>query len=64
MALLILGGEVIRGFAWVMTFGIITGTFSSIFIASPVLRAIEGRWPGEDVRGAKALAPAGATVVR
>ncbi len=64
VALLILGGEVIRGFAWVMTFGIITGTFSSIFIASPMLRTIEGRWPGEDVRGAKALTPAGATAVR
>jgi preprotein translocase subunit SecF len=38
-----------------MTFGILTGTFSSIFIASPVLRAIEARWPGEDVRGAKPI---------
>ena len=53
--ILILGGGVIRGFAWVMTFGIVTGTFSSIFIASPVLRAIEAKWPGEDVRGAKAI---------
>jgi preprotein translocase subunit SecF len=59
LALLIFGGEVIRGFAWVMTFGIVTGTFSSIYIASPVLRAIEGRWPGEDVRGARALSAAG-----
>jgi preprotein translocase subunit SecF len=42
-----------------MTFGIVTGTFSSIYIASPVLRAIEGRWPGEDVRGARALSAAG-----
>ena len=53
LALLIFGGEVIRPFAWVMVFGIVTGTFSSMFIASPVLLAIERRWPGEDVRGAK-----------
>jgi preprotein translocase subunit SecF len=57
IALLMLGGEVIRGFAWVMTFGIITGTFSSIYIASPILFWIEQRWPGEDTRGAKVLVP-------
>ena len=41
MALLILAGEVIRPFAWVMLFGVIVGTFSSVFIASPVLLLIE-----------------------
>lgn len=55
LALVILGGEVIRGFALVVTFGIITGTFSSIYIAAPLLWYIEQRWPGEDARGAKAL---------
>ncbi len=55
LALLILAGEVIRPFAWVMTFGIFTGTFSSIYIAAPVLLFIEKRWPGEDARGARAL---------
>jgi preprotein translocase subunit SecF len=54
LALLIFAGEVIRPFAWVMTFGIFTGTFSSIYIASPVLLAIEHRWPGKDVRGVRA----------
>jgi preprotein translocase subunit SecF len=58
LALLIFAGPVIRAFAWVMTFGLIVGTFSSIFIASPVLLAIERRWPGEDVRGAKAMGAA------
>jgi preprotein translocase subunit SecF len=61
LALLILGGSVIRPFAWVMTFGIVTGTFSSIFIASPVLLWIERRWPSEDVKimkGAGMAAPA------
>ena len=46
MALTIFGGEVIRPFALVMFFGVFTGTFSSIYIASPVLMAIEKRWPG------------------
>ncbi|MBI2616368.1 MAG: protein translocase subunit SecF, partial [Gemmatimonadetes bacterium] len=57
IALLVVGSEVIRGFAWVMTFGIAVGTFSSIFIASPILLAIERRWPGEDARGARAMPP-------
>ncbi len=46
VALSIFGGEVIRRFALVMFFGIFTGTFSSIFIAAPVLHWIERRWPG------------------
>ena len=46
LALTIFGGEVIRPFALVMFFGVFTGTFSSIYIASPVLMAIEKRWPG------------------
>ena len=37
-------GEVIKPFALVMTFGIIVGTFSSIFVASPVLLWISRRW--------------------
>ncbi|HUF64482.1 MAG TPA: protein translocase subunit SecF [Gemmatimonadaceae bacterium] len=45
LALLIFGGAVIRPFAWVLLFGIIIGTFSSIYIAAPVLLWIEKRWP-------------------
>lgn len=45
LALLLLGGPVIRPFAWVMTFGIIVGTFSSIFVASPILLWVERKWP-------------------
>lgn len=45
LALLIFAGEVIRPFAWVMLFGIVTGTFSSIYIASPVLLWIETKYP-------------------
>ncbi len=47
LALLIFAGEVIRPFAWVMAFGIVTGTFSSIYVAAPTLLWIERRWPRE-----------------
>ncbi len=37
VAVLIFGGEVLRGFAFAITFGIIVGTYSSIYIASPIV---------------------------
>lgn len=37
VAVLIFGGEVLRGFAFAITFGIIIGTYSSIYIASPIV---------------------------
>jgi len=37
IAILVLGGASIKGFAMTLTFGIIVGTYSSIFIASPVM---------------------------
>jgi preprotein translocase subunit SecF len=45
IALLIFAGEVLRPFAWVMSFGILTGTFSSIYVAAPILLWIERKWP-------------------
>ena len=45
IALLIFGGDVIRPFAWVLTFGIIIGTFSSVYVASPILLWIERKYP-------------------
>jgi preprotein translocase subunit SecF len=51
LALAILGGDVVRPFAILMLFGVIVGTFSSIFIASPALLEIEKRWPGPAARG-------------
>ena len=55
LTLAFVAGPVIRPFSLVMTFGIVVGTFSSIFVASPVLLWIERRWPGEDARGARTL---------
>ncbi len=45
LALLIFGGDVIRPFAWVLTWGIVVGTFSSIYVASPLLLWIERKYP-------------------
>jgi preprotein translocase subunit SecF len=60
LALLIFAGEVIRPFSWIMAFGVFTGTFSSIYIAGPILLWIEHRWPratGTETKGAaRALA--------
>jgi len=37
IALFVFGGEVIRGFAAAMIFGVVVGTYSSIFVAAPIL---------------------------
>lgn len=37
LALALFGGDVIRGFSWSLVFGILVGTYSSIFIAAPTL---------------------------
>ena len=56
LALAVFGGEVIRPFSLVMFFGVFTGTFSSVFIAAPVLLWIEHKWPGPAARGTKVSA--------
>lgn len=52
-ALYIFGGEVISGFTFAMIWGVLIGTYSSIFIASPVLILL-----GTNREGAKELAKA------
>ena len=37
-SIFILGGEILRGFALAMIFGVIIGTYSSMFVASPILK--------------------------
>ncbi len=37
LSLFIFGGEVTRGFAFAILIGVITGTYSSIFVAAPIL---------------------------
>ncbi|MCP3969449.1 MAG: protein translocase subunit SecF [Rhodobacteraceae bacterium] len=40
ISLLVLGGDVIRGFVFAMTWGVIVGTYSSVFVASNILLAL------------------------
>jgi preprotein translocase subunit SecF len=48
MSLLILGGAVIRDFTIVLILGVVIGTYSSIFVASPALIEIQRRWEKKD----------------
>ena len=43
-ALFILGGGVIHDFAFALLVGVVVGTYSSIFVASPILIAWQGRF--------------------
>ena len=52
LVLFIFGGDVTKGFAFAMLIGVVTGTYSSIFVAAPVL---------VDLGGQKALASDGTT---
>ncbi len=54
-ALFILGGAIIRDFALILMLGVVVGTYSSIFVASPALLEIEER-TGEKHGMAKARA--------
>ena len=51
LALFILGGTVVRPFALVLILGIVIGTYSSIFVASPVLLEIEERSRRKEAKG-------------
>ena len=45
IALFFFGGEVLKGFAFTMIVGIITGTYSSVFIAAAIVVIWQGRTP-------------------
>jgi len=45
LTLFIFGGEIIYGFSFTMLVGVVVGTYSSIFVASPLLK-----WLGFDVK--------------
>jgi preprotein translocase subunit SecF len=55
LALFLFGGQVLNGFSFALVCGIIVGTYSSVFVASPILifwhNFLEGR------KGPAAVAP-------
>ena len=40
-SIFILGGEILKGFSFAMILGVIVGTYSSIFVASPILKYLK-----------------------
>ena len=56
LALYVFGGEVLRGFAFAMLVGIITGSYSTIYIASPIVLWLQHRFGGTAERAGR---PAG-----
>jgi len=59
LALYILGGEVIRGFVFAMIWGVIIGTYSSIFVAAPLLLILGVKRDWSGLGGAKIKEPGG-----
>lgn len=45
LVLFIFGGEVLKGFAFALILGVIIGTYSSIFVATPVVVELRRRFP-------------------
>jgi preprotein translocase subunit SecF len=58
IALYLFGGEVLKGFAFTMIVGIITGTYSSVFIAAAIVVIWQGRQPVKVAPAASAATPA------
>ena len=54
LAMLIFGGEVIRGFSWILTVGVLSGTYSTLYIV-PAIAIAWDKWTG---RRRPAAAPA------
>jgi preprotein translocase subunit SecF len=57
LGLYLFGGEVLRGFGFAMVIGIIVGTYSTVYIASPIVI-----WWQERARGTEKPAPARAAL--
>jgi SecD/SecF fusion protein len=62
LILFIFGGEVTRGFAFAMLIGVITGTYSSIFVAAPILMDFAKDKPLGEPEKDKTLAKARHTI--
>jgi SecD/SecF fusion protein len=62
LALLLFGGETLRDFAFALLVGVISGAYSSIFIATPVLTAWKEREPVYEARRERIAAEHGGVV--
>jgi preprotein translocase subunit SecF len=60
LALFFFGGEVLRGFAFTMVVGIITGTYSTVFIAAAIVSFWRGPGPARAAAHAQVSAAPGA----
>jgi preprotein translocase SecF subunit len=58
--LFIFGGEVLRDFAFVLLVGVVTGTYSTIFVAAPIILDWENWSQARQRGGKKAVVKAGA----
>ncbi len=58
LSLLLFGGEVLRGFSIAMLWGIVIGTYSSLFIAAPLIYYLRPRRSGQPQGREAARAPA------
>jgi SecD/SecF fusion protein len=45
VALFVLGGDTLADFALALLLGILIGTYSSVFTATPLAIALDDRWP-------------------
>ncbi len=61
IALLLFGGEVLHGFAFTMIIGIITGTYSSVFVAAAIVTFWRRTKPSKLSTAAPAAAPVAAS---
>ncbi|MEQ1869956.1 MAG: protein translocase subunit SecF [Vicinamibacterales bacterium] len=59
VALFLFGGEVLRGFAFTMIVGIITGTYSSVFVAAATVTFWQGAGPTRAAANAPGMAISG-----
>ena len=60
VVLYVFGGEVLQDFAFVLLVGVVTGTYSSIFVAAPIVVDWEAWLEARQRRGKKSVARAGA----
>ncbi|HET7707721.1 MAG TPA: protein translocase subunit SecF [Thermoanaerobaculia bacterium] len=63
VSLILFGGEVIRGFSWVLFIGLLSGTYSTLFIVPAVVVAWDN-WKNRNRRQPAVASPAARTDVR